>query len=204
MPKYFGTDGIRARAGQFPLTEDFVVKLGYCALLELQKHGDAQNRAKTVIIAEDSRQSGPQLSRWLSRGINAAGFDVLHIGIAPTPAVAFLTHKKNAVCGIVISASHNPAEFNGIKFFSHTGKKLNEDIESLIETAVENTAQIPESAPPAKVIKDAAPLREYIDFLKSTVPAGVSFKALKRCLTAPMARVIKPRRRFSGSWALKP
>jgi phosphoglucosamine mutase len=182
MPKYFGTDGIRAKVGDFPLTEDFVIKLGYCALLELQKHGDARDRARTVIIAEDSRQSGPQLAQCLSRGITAAGFDVLHVGIAPTPAVAFLTHKKNAVCGIVISASHNPAEFNGIKFFSHTGKKLNEDIEILIETAVENTAQIPAPAPYAKVVKDAALLSEYTDFLKSTVPAGISFKGIKAVL----------------------
>ena len=190
MPKYFGTDGIRAVAGTFPLTEDFVAKLGFCALRELGKN----HKSKTVIMAEDSRQSGPQIAKWLARGINAAGFDILHLGIAPTPAVSYLTARKNAVCGIVISASHNPAEFNGIKFFGSTGKKLDENLESIIEAAVENTKEIPPAAASAKMFNDADALKEYTDFLKSTVPQGLNFKGVKvvldcangaTCKTAP-------------------
>jgi len=194
MPKYFGTDGIRAIAGEFPLTEDFVSKLGYCAIAEINKRGLTKSRASTVLIAEDSRISGPQLSQYLTRGILAAGFDVLHIGVAPTPAVAYLVQKKNAACGIVISASHNPAEFNGIKFFSPDGRKFSEELEAVIETAVENTKQIPPQQPNTKLIEDASPVKEYTDLLKSTVPAGINFKGIKivldcangaSCQTAP-------------------
>ncbi len=176
MTKYFGTDGIRAVAGQFPLVEDFIVKLGYCALKELQKRG---SNAKTpVIIAEDSRISGPQIAQYLTRGIRAAGFSVLHIGVAPTPAVSYLTKKYGAVCGIVISASHNPAEFNGIKFFSTEGSKLNEDIEQAIEDAIEQTTIIPQEVPSTSFTKDESKVCDYIDFLKSTVK-GIDFKGIK-------------------------
>lgn len=179
MPKYFGTDGIRAVAGQFPLTEDFIIKLGYCALKELKKHESAKAHKNTVIIAEDSRISGPEISGYLTRGIRAAGFNVLHIGIAPTPAVSYLTNKKDAVCGIVISASHNPAEFNGIKFFSPEGKKLAEEIEHSIETLIEETKEVPQVQESTTLTQDDSVLREYIDFLKATVPAKADLKGTK-------------------------
>lgn len=176
MTKYFGTDGVRAVAGQFPLVEDFIVKLGYCAMLELKKHGKDNNHP--VIIAEDSRISGPSIAKHLTRGIRAAGFNVLHIGIAPTPAVSYLTKKYGAVCGIVISASHNPAEFNGIKFFSSEGSKLNEDIEQAIEDAVESTTSIPQEDPSTTATTDESKVNDYIDFLKSTVK-HTDFKGIK-------------------------
>jgi phosphoglucosamine mutase len=179
MPKYFGTDGIRALAGQFPLTEDFIVNLGFCALKEIEKQNGAAQFEKTVLIAEDSRASGPQLARFLARGVLAAGFNILHIGIAPTPAVSYLVHKKNFICGIVISASHNPAEFNGIKFFDSNGKKLNEALENKIETAMETIKQIPQPSPNVKIVNDTGLIKEYTDFLKSTLPQNTDLKGLK-------------------------
>ncbi len=179
MPKYFGTDGVRAVAGQFPLVEDFIVKLAYCALSEAQKQGHTNGRAKTVIMAEDSRASGPQIAQALQRGIRAAGYNVLHIGIAPTPAVSYLTQKYNAAAGVVISASHNPAEFNGIKFFSPAGTKLGEEIEAAIEAQIDSNPQIPAPAANTAFTRDEKPQRDYMDFLKSTVPAGANFKDVK-------------------------
>jgi len=179
MPKYFGTDGIRAVAGQFPLTQDFVTKLGYCALKEIQKNPAAAGRRPFVIIAEDSRESGPALASYLTAGILAAGFEVKHLGIAPTPAVSYLVKKHNAICGIVISASHNPAEFNGIKFFSSLGNKLGEELETDIETAVENLKEVPGLKPPTAPAKDNTLIKDYIDFLESSVPQGVNIKGLK-------------------------
>jgi len=176
MTKYFGTDGVRAVAGQFPLVEDFIVKLGYCALKELQKHGS--DNKKPVFIGEDSRISGPSISAHLIRGIRAAGFNVVHVGIAPTPAISFLTKKYGAVCGVEISASHNPAEFNGIKFFSPSGAKLGDALEQNIEDAIENTKTVPAEDPQTSCIKDESKLQEYAEFLESTVK-GANFKGIK-------------------------
>lgn len=178
MPKYFGTDGVRAVAGQFPLVEDFIVKLGFCALKEI---GNAlpPGAKKQVLMAEDSRTSGPQIAQYLTRGILAAGFDVLHLGVAPTPAISYLTQKCNCACGVVISASHNPAEFNGIKFFSSKGTKLGEEIESAIEQAVESMPSLPSAKTQAVFKEDSSLLKSYADFLKNTLPAKTNFKGLK-------------------------
>ena len=97
MPKYFGTDGVRAVAGEFPLVKDFIEKLGYAALKEISKTG--KNKNNFVIMAEDSRISGPIISRYLIRGIKAAGFNVWHLGIAPTPAVSYLTKNIKQFAG---------------------------------------------------------------------------------------------------------
>ncbi len=178
MPKYFGTDGVRAVAGQFPLVEDFITKLGYCALKEIEKQGRAfANR--DVIIAEDSRASGREIASYLSKGIRAAGYNVVHIGIAPTPAASFLTQKYKAVCGIVISASHNPAEFNGIKFFSPLGCKINEDLEASIETAIENCSSVPAEKEGTSYSEKGELVDDYIAFLKSTFPKDIDLKDTK-------------------------
>ena len=178
MPKYFGTDGVRAVAGQFPLVEDFITKLGYCALKEIKKQGRAfANR--DVIIAEDSRASGREIASYLSKGIRAAGYNVVHIGIAPTPAASFLTQKYKAVCGIVISASHNPAEFNGIKFFSPLGCKINEDLEASIETAIENCSSVPAEKEGTSYSEKGELVDDYIAFLKSTFPKDIDLKDTK-------------------------
>ena len=130
MGKYFGTDGIRAVAGEFPLVSDFIEKLGYVSLDVLKTHAQAQHLKPQVIIAQDSRASGPAILAALEKGIRASGVDVVSVGIAPTPCVAYLVKETGSLCGIVISASHHPAEFNGIKYFPNQGTKIPEELES--------------------------------------------------------------------------
>ncbi len=167
MGKYFGTDGVRAVAGQFPLTEDFIKKLGYCALEVLGPYAGKKHLKKQVVIARDTRLSGPSILQSLSEGIRAAGADVLDMGISPTPSVAAAVKQTACLCGIVISASHNPPEFNGIKFFSAVGTKLPEEIENKIEQIIENTAAVPA---PVGTYRTAPELVEgYKQFLMSTV-----------------------------------
>ncbi len=178
MPKYFGTDGIRAVAGQFPLVQDFIIKLGYHALKNIEKYGQASGHNKTVIVAEDSRRSGKQIAEYLAQGIRAAGYEVIHIGIAPTPVVSYLTKTKNAVAGVAISASHNPAEFNGIKFFAYTGSKLGEEIEEAIERDIEAAKNLPAALGGPAFTNGEALIKEYTDFLKSTVK-GIDFSGTK-------------------------
>ena len=171
MGKYFGTDGVRAVAGQFPLVDDFIQKLGYAALRELQEYAKSEHLKPQVIIAQDSRASGPAILSALEKGIRASGADVISIGIAPTPAVAYLVKHTGSLCGVVISASHNPAEFNGIKFFTNHGTKLPEELENSIEAEIESLPSIP--APKGAFLQDDSLVREYERFLMSTVDASL-------------------------------
>ena len=167
MGKYFGTDGIRAVAGEFPLVDDFIYKLGYVALVKLQEYAATSHLKPQVIVAQDSRISGPSILNALEKGIRASGVDVISVGIAPTPCVAYLVKKTGSLCGIVISASHNPAEFNGIKFFTNHGSKLPENLENTIEKAIETVGTIP--APKGKFLLQEELIKQYEDFLMSTV-----------------------------------
>ncbi len=171
MGKYFGTDGIRAVAGQFPLVEDFITKLGYAALHTLCRESNDRQLKTQVIIAQDSRASGPGILAALEKGIRASGVDVISVGIAPTPAVAYLVKKTGSLCGVVISASHNPAEFNGIKFFTNTGTKLPEELERAIEEQVDALQTVP--APAGKFTLDESLVRQYEQFLMSTVDGAL-------------------------------
>ena len=177
MPKYFGTDGVRSIWGQFPLTEDFVTKLGYCALRELSKQ-EPNNTNKNIFIAQDSRSSGKAILECLTKGIRAAGYNVLSLGISTTPSVSILTQKYKNICGIVISASHNPAEFNGIKFFSAQGTKLREDIEDSIEREIENLNTVPAPQENTQFLEVPEKVEEYISFLKSTLTDTPDLKGL--------------------------
>ena len=177
MPKYFGTDGIRSVWGKFPLTEDFVTKLGYCALKELSKQ-EPNNTNKNIFIAQDSRASGKAILECLTKGIRAAGYNVLSLGISTTPSVSILTQKYKNICGIVISASHNPAEFNGIKFFSARGTKLSESIEDNIEREIENLDVVPAPQNDTKFCEVPEKITEYISFLKSTLTETADLKDL--------------------------
>jgi len=168
--KYFGTDGIRAVAGEFPLTEDFVRKLGYAAVKFAEK-GLPKNRKKAVLVAEDSRASGAMLMSYLSAGINAAGFNVVSVGVAPTPAVSFLVKKLGFAFGAVISASHNPAEFNGIKFFGPDGKKMGEQAEEKIEKILDGVKKI--KTPDGEFEYDEKLLLPYQNFLVNSVPSNL-------------------------------
>jgi len=130
--KYFGTDGIRGRAGEPPITADFMVKLGRAAGRVLAREDGA-----TVLIGKDTRISGYMLESALEAGLVSAGADVRLLGPMPTPAVAWLTRQERASAGIVISASHNPYWYNGIKFFDGNGEKLADEIELAIESELE-------------------------------------------------------------------
>lgn len=167
MGKYFGTDGVRAIAGQFPLVDDFIEKLGYVSLRQLQAYAQDAHLKPQVIIAQDSRASGPAILSALEKGIRASGADVISIGISPTPSVAYLVQKTGSLCGVVISASHNPAEFNGIKFFTNQGTKLPEELENAIEAEIETLQAVP--APTGKFTEDFSLVKEYEKFLISTV-----------------------------------
>ncbi len=138
--KYFGTDGIRGTYGNYPMTEEFMTRLGYAVGTVLGHDADAINEQPIVVIGRVTRQSGPGLQEALTRGLTATGVIVWDLGILPTPGVAFLTQEHQATAGVVISASHNPAEQNGIKFFSRQGTKLSLEQELEIESILDDTA----------------------------------------------------------------
>jgi phosphoglucosamine mutase len=176
--KYFGTDGIRGTVGEPPITPDFVLRLGYAAGKVLARVGKAGER-RTVLIGKDTRISGYMLESSLEAGLCAAGVDVLLVGPMPTPAVAYLTRALRLSAGIVISASHNPFDDNGIKFFSGDGAKLADQVETAIENELARPLRCSTSAQLGKVrrIDDAA--GRYIEFCKSTFPANLDLRGLK-------------------------
>ncbi|MEN2396554.1 phosphoglucosamine mutase [Pseudomonas halotolerans] len=172
--KYFGTDGIRGRVGEYPITPDFMLKLGWAAGMAFRKMG-----ACKVLVGKDTRISGYMFESALEAGLTSAGADVMLLGPMPTPAIAYLTRTFQAQAGIVISASHNPHDDNGIKFFSGQGTKLPDDIELMIEELLDAPMTVVESSKIGKVsrINDAS--GRYIEFCKGSVPTGTSFSGLK-------------------------
>ena len=179
--KYFGTDGIRGRVGTSPITPEFVMRLGYAAgrvLANADLHL-AKDARPTVLIGKDTRISGYMLESALQAGLCAAGVNVRLTGPMPTPAVAYLTRALRAQAGIVISASHNPFEDNGIKFFSSLGTKLPDDIEHQIEAELDKPMEVMPSAALGRVkrIDDAA--GRYVEFCKSTFPNDLDLRGLK-------------------------
>jgi len=181
--KYFGTDGVRGRVGQSPITPDFVMRLGYAAGEVLVKHSHPPGRGggahPAVLIGKDTRVSGYMLEASLEAGFSAAGVDVMLTGPLPTPAIAYLTRALRLQAGIVISASHNPFEDNGIKFFSADGAKLADEIELEIEAGLGHSIRCKESARLGKArrIDDAA--GRYIEFCKSTFPRDLDLRGMK-------------------------
>jgi len=177
--KYFGTDGVRGRVGVAPITPEFVMRLGYAAGKVLASSGTARGEKPAVLIGKDTRVSGYMLESALEAGLSAAGVDVLLVGPMPTPAVAYLTRALRLSAGIVISASHNPYDDNGIKFFSGNGAKLPDSIESAIEAEIERPLKCMTSARLGKVrrIDDAA--GRYIEFCKNTFPARLDLRGMR-------------------------
>lgn len=173
--KYFGTDGIRGTVGILPITPEFVLKLGW-AMGSVLKNGYNKNK---VLIGKDTRISGYMFESALQAGLSAAGMDIRLLGPMPTPAIAYLTRTFHAVAGIVISASHNPFQDNGIKIFSEEGTKLPDQVELAIEASMEQEMQTvaPDKLGKAERIDDAA--GRYIEFCKSTIPYDVTLKGLK-------------------------
>jgi phosphoglucosamine mutase len=177
--KYFGTDGIRGRVGEHPITPQFVMHLGYAAGKVLAHAGKLSGERAGVLIGKDTRISGYMLESALEAGLISAGIDVYLAGPVPTPAVAYLTRALRLQAGVVISASHNPFEDNGIKFFSSDGTKLPDEVELAIEAALDIPMQTnpSESLGKAKRIDDA--VGRYIEFCKSTFPGDMNLRGMK-------------------------
>ena len=176
--KHFGTDGIRGRVGEAPITPDFVMRLGYAAGRVLAARKNSVDHP-AVLIGKDTRVSGYMLESALEAGFAAAGVDVLLVGPMPTPAVAYLTRALRLSAGVVISASHNPYEDNGIKFFSGDGAKLPDGTESAIEAEIERPLKCMPSSRIGKARRvDDAPGR-YIEFCKSTFPHDLSLRGMR-------------------------
>lgn len=168
--KFFGTDGIRGRVGEHPITADFVLRLGWAAG---RVFGQGQGRGrKRILVGKDTRISGYLFESALQAGIIAAGVDVSLLGPMPTPAIAYLTRTFRAAAGIVISASHNPFDDNGIKFFGTDGRKLADAVEAEIEEYLDQdmATVVSERLGRASRIGDAA--GRYIEFCKGTLPFG--------------------------------
>jgi phosphoglucosamine mutase len=172
--KVFGTDGVRGAVGQWPMTPEFVLKLGWAAGMVLGQEG-----RRRVLIGKDTRISGYMFESALEAGFSAAGVDVRLLGPMPTPAIAYLTRTLRGSAGVVISASHNPFQDNGVKFFSAQGEKLPDVIEAEIERMLDEpmTVARPDMLGKAQRIDDAP--GRYIEFCKSSVETGLSLSNLR-------------------------
>ena len=173
MANYFGTDGIRGKVGIEPITADFFLKLGWAVGSVLVKKGKA-----SVIIGKDTRVSGYMFESALEAGFLSAGVDVGLLGPMPTPAVAYLTQTYNASAGVVISASHNHFEDNGVKFFSAEGFKLSDEDQSAIEEKLNEPMVSVESSKIGKAHRHEQPFGRYIEFCKSTFDRSVNLEGL--------------------------
>ena len=175
--RYFGTDGIRGRVGQYPITPEFMLKLGWAAGRVLSPDGGGK-----VLIGKDTRISGYMFESALEAGFAAAGVDTHLLGPLPTPGIAYLTRTQRARAGVVISASHNAFEDNGVKFFSGAGVKLPDEVELRIEAALDMPFHMVGSSElgRAKRVEDAN--GRYIEFCKASIPGAVSLAGLKVAL----------------------
>lgn len=172
--QYFGTDGIRGRVGVWPITPEFVLKLGWAVGKVLARQGNGK-----VLIGKDTRISGYMFESVLESGLSAAGIDTHLLGPMPTPGIAYLTRTLRAQAGIVISASHNPYYDNGIKFFSALGTKLADEVELAIEEQLEQPMTTVDSAELGKAIRVVDAPGRYIEFCKSTVASDITLNGLK-------------------------
>jgi phosphoglucosamine mutase len=173
--QFFGTDGIRGTVGQSPITADFVLKLAH-AVGRVLKRIEAR---PTVLIGKDTRISGYMLESALESGFNSAGVDVVLLGPLPTPGVAYLTRAQRASLGVVISASHNPFDDNGIKFFSAQGTKLPDAWEIDVEAALNEPPVWANSANLGKARRLDDATGRYIEFCKSTFASNLTLKGMR-------------------------
>ena len=183
--RYFGTDGIRGRANIPPLVPEFVVRLGQAAAdVFLTRRGDSRTWP-VVVIGKDTRQSCDMLESAIAAGLTSRGIDVRLAGVVPTPAVALLTREEGAAFGIVISASHNPFDDNGIKFFGPDGYKLDDALELGIESLLEGPDKTTKTGPVGRIaaLPDAAD--RYVAFIRASAGADRElFRGLHLALDA--------------------
>ena len=178
MRKLFGTDGVRGVANLDPMTSEIAMQLGRAAAhLFIRRSGRHQ-----IVIGKDTRISGYMLESALTSGICSMGVDVLLVGPMPTPAIAFLTRSLRADAGVMISASHNPYQDNGIKFFSNDGFKLPDEMEARIESLIVSN-EIAHLRPTAEAIGKAYRIDDaegrYIEFVKRSLPRELDFQGIK-------------------------
>ena len=175
--KFFGTDGIRGQANTHPMTPEIAMKVGMAAG-RIFTRGDHRNR---VVIGKDTRRSGYMIENALAAGFTAVGMDVYFLGPMPTPAVAMLTRSLRADLGVMISASHNPYEDNGIKLFRPDGYKLSDEVESEIEELMDSdmSRQLMKGREIGRAHRDEAAQTRYIEFAKRTLPQNVDLSGLR-------------------------
>ncbi|MBB6011061.1 phosphoglucosamine mutase [Aquamicrobium sp. NLF2-7] len=177
MARYFGTDGIRGQANKFPMTAEIAMRVGMAAGLSFQR-GSHRHR---VVLGKDTRLSGYMIENAMVAGLCAAGMDVFLLGPIPTPAVAMLVRSLRADMGVMISASHNPFQDNGIKLFGPDGYKLSDKIEGRIESLLDNGVDMaladPEGLGRAKRVDGVHD--RYIEFAKRTLPRSMSLSGLR-------------------------
>ena len=173
MSRYFGTDGVRGRVGEAPMTVDFALRLASAAARVLAPQGGR------VLIGKDTRLSGYMFESALEAGFVAAGVDVMLIGPLPTPGIAYMTQRLACSFGVVISASHNPYQDNGIKFFDASGSKLSDEVEGLIESALDGGVVTQQSQHLGRAVRIDRSRTQYQEFCASTIPAGMSLTGFK-------------------------
>jgi len=176
MRRYFGTDGVRGAVNTEPMTAEFALRLGRAAGHVLTKH--LQHKPH-ILIGKDTRLSGYMIESALCAGLTAQGMNVLLVGPVPTPAVAYLTRSLRADAGVVLSASHNPAGDNGIKFFGADGFKLPDSIELEIEAVLDDLPPLPPALEIGKAERVDDARGRYIEFLKASLPRDLRFDGLK-------------------------
>ncbi len=199
---YFGTDGIRGEFGQFPITPDFIMALGYVTGRELIANNPHPEHKPSVVIGKDTRLSGYVIEASLQAGFNSAGVDVYLLGPLPTPAISHLTRSFHADIGVVISASHNPYQDNGIKLFSAEGKKISDEMQNAINEKLKQyfnseinvaydilSSNSPKDVPMLMQIDDPAKLGKsyriddakgrYIEYCKGTFPYQQTLEGVK-------------------------
>ena len=176
MRRYFGTDGVRGTVNKSPMTAEFALTLGRAAGHVLTRHMPHQPR---ILIGKDTRLSGYMIESALCAGLTAQGMNVLLVGPIPTPAVAYLTRSLRADAGVMLSASHNPAGDNGIKFFASDGFKLPDAIELEIEACIDDLPPLPPALDIGKAFRIDDARGRYIEFLKASLPKRLRLDGIK-------------------------
>jgi len=176
MRRYFGTDGVRGTVNQYPMTAEFALALGRAAGHVLTQH---LSHRPHILIGKDTRLSGYMIESALCAGLTAQGMNVLLVGPVPTPAVAYLTRSLRADAGVMLSASHNPAGDNGIKFFGSDGFKLPDGVELEIEACLDALPPLPPALEIGKAQRVDDARGRYIEFLKASMPRGLRLDGLK-------------------------
>jgi len=176
MRKYFGTDGVRGTVNQDPMTAEFSLRLGRAAGYVLTRH---LNHQPHILIGKDTRLSGYTIESALCAGLTSQGMNVMLVGPVPTPAVAYLTRSLRADAGVVLSASHNPAGDNGIKFFGSDGFKLPDEVELEIERCLDDLPPLPKASDIGKAFRIDDARGRYVEFCKASLPRGFRLDGLK-------------------------